>query len=267
MEGDPRRRRESFDAVADLYAAYRPGYPPEVISAVLDAANVVPASRVLEIGCGTGQLSLPIAQAGAVLTAVELGPHLAAIARRRLEPWPDAAVEVAEFETWPLPLAPFDAVLCANAFHWLDPEIRYAKTAQALRAGGALTVLAPHLVRGGSDDFVQQSQTFYRRWGLSDQATFELPTSHDVPPSYPELELRPEFGAVRRLRFETLRPFTTETWVGMLGTDSLVNGLDEASRSGFLSDIAALIEQRLGGVIMRAYLYEVISATRVEEGR
>jgi SAM-dependent methyltransferase len=98
--------------------------------ALVAASAVRTGSRVLEIGCGTGQLSVPLADLGVELTAVELRPHLAALARRNLEQFPQARVLVSSFEEWQLPDRKFDAVICASAFHWLDPEVRYAKVPQ-----------------------------------------------------------------------------------------------------------------------------------------
>jgi SAM-dependent methyltransferase len=137
---EPQRRREAFDSVAELYDIYRPGYPPEVITDVLRSTNIETGSYVLEIGSGTGQLSVPLAEHGVELAAVELGPSLAAIARRNLSGFPKAHVDVAAFDDWPLPSRTFDAVICAAAFHWLDPELRFSKSAQALRPGGILAI-------------------------------------------------------------------------------------------------------------------------------
>src|SRR5487761_1628918 len=52
MSGPPRRRRESFDTVADLYHGARVAYPPEVTGLVVDAIGIRPGTRVLEIGPG-----------------------------------------------------------------------------------------------------------------------------------------------------------------------------------------------------------------------
>jgi len=65
---------------------------------------------VLEIGCGTGQATVPLAERGLAITAVELGAELAAIARRRLAGFPAAGVVTCAFEDWPPQGAPFDAV-------------------------------------------------------------------------------------------------------------------------------------------------------------
>src|SRR5690348_4555629 len=172
-EDKPTRRRESFDMVAEDYDMYRPPYPPEVVDAVITSSRLHSGSSVLEIGCGTGQLSVPLAQLGVRLVAVELGPHLAAFARRNLEPFPNAQVEVGSFETWPLPREKFDAVLSASAFHWLDPASRFTKVAEALRPEGRLTILHVHHVRGGTLGFFADTQPFYIKWGLSDDPFFQ----------------------------------------------------------------------------------------------
>ncbi|HEV8065234.1 MAG TPA: class I SAM-dependent methyltransferase, partial [Acidimicrobiales bacterium] len=108
---DGRRRKESFDGVAADYDRYRPRYPEQVVDTLMEMAGISAGSRVLEIACGTGQLSVPLASRGVELTAVELGENLAAVARRNLSPWPSASVEVSAFEAWPLPDRPFDAVV------------------------------------------------------------------------------------------------------------------------------------------------------------
>lgn len=57
-------------------------------------AGLGPGRRVLEVAPGTGQLTVPLAALGCAVTAVELGPALAAVARRNLAPYPRAEVVV-----------------------------------------------------------------------------------------------------------------------------------------------------------------------------
>lgn len=257
------RRKQSFDEVADAYDAYRPSPPAEVVHQVVAAARVQPGSRVLEIACGTGQLSVPLAARGVDLIAVELGPHLAAHAERNLRTYTNARVVVSSFEDWALPSEPFDAVVCANAFHWLDADRRYAKSAAALRTGGHLTVLAVNHVRGGTLGFFEATQPVYAQWGLGGDPSFQLPAVDSLPANFPEFEQRAEFDAVERTRFEIPTRHTTETYVGWLRTDSLVNTLNETARSGFLNHIAHLIDTKYDGTVVRNFVYDVIAARRI----
>jgi SAM-dependent methyltransferase len=256
------RRRESFDEVADSYDLFRPAPPETVVDAMVSASGVRAGSLVLEIGCGTGQLSVPLAERGVELVAVELGSNLAAIARRNLERFPNARVEVGSFDEWEPPDQELDAVMCASAFHWLDPEIRYTKCARALRRGGALAILHVHHVRGGTPGFFADTQPIYRRWGLSDDTFVELPDPNTMPDAYPELDERAEFDEVERHRFEIARRHTAASYVGWLRTDSLVNSVDRDSRRAFLGEIEDLITSSYGGSVERNFLYEVIVARR-----
>jgi SAM-dependent methyltransferase len=256
------RRRDSFDAAADNYDRYRLAYPSEVVEDVVTSAGITVGTRVLEIAPGTGQLSVPLAERGAELVAVELGPALAAIARRNLAFYPSARVHNAAFEEWPLPAAPFDAVVCATAFHWLDPAVRFDKSARALRPGGRLVILQGHHVAGGTPGFGEESQQYYLKWGLAEDLSFRPPTAEETPAGYPEVESQQEFDAVERHRFASLRQYTAESYAGLLRTDSLVLTLDEPQRTGFVDDIGALIETHYGGEVARQYIYEVVVAVR-----
>ena len=260
---ESRRRPESFDEVATLYDTFRPATPPEVVAAVIESARLAPGSRALEIGCGTGQLSVPLAAHGVDLVAIEPGRHLAALAERNLAQFATARVDVSSFEAWPLPWRPFDAVVCANAFHWLDPETRFARCAGALRAGGRLTILHTHHVAGGTESFFVDTQPIYCEWGLSADPDFRPPEPDDFTASYQELDVRPEFTAVTRRRLEIPMPHTTESYVGWLRTDSLVNTLEADARRGFLDDIAALIDSEYGGSVVRNFVYELVVGERI----
>src|SRR5687767_13722173 len=127
--------RVTFDEDAERYDRARPGYPSSIFDDLAELAGIGPGCRVLEIGCGTGQATVPLAERGCEVVAVELGTELAEVARRNLARFPDVQVVNAAFERWPLPPEPFDVVLSATAFHWIDPTVRVVKSADALRPG------------------------------------------------------------------------------------------------------------------------------------
>ena len=139
--GRARRRaqRSLFDGAADLYAATRPGYPPALAAFVTATAGIGPGSPVLEVGCGTGQLTESLAPSGCALTAIDIGPSMIAAARRHLA-GAGIRFQVVSFEDLEARPASFDLVVAGAAFHWIDPEVRFAKAARLLRRGGWLAV-------------------------------------------------------------------------------------------------------------------------------
>jgi 16S rRNA A1518/A1519 N6-dimethyltransferase RsmA/KsgA/DIM1 with predicted DNA glycosylase/AP lyase activity len=76
--------RAIFDEDAELYDRMRPDYPDDLFDDLAALAGLQRGSRVLELGCGTGQATLPLARRGFAVTAIELGPRLAEVARRKL---------------------------------------------------------------------------------------------------------------------------------------------------------------------------------------
>ncbi len=131
-------RRLSFDRDAPSYDS-RPSYPPEIIDALRRDGGLAPGCRVLEIGPGTGQATVPLLAAGARVDAVELGPALAAHLRTRV-PGEHLRVVVGAFEDVDLEPAAYDLVVAATAFHWVPADTGLRRAADALRPGGRLAL-------------------------------------------------------------------------------------------------------------------------------
>jgi 2-polyprenyl-3-methyl-5-hydroxy-6-metoxy-1,4-benzoquinol methylase len=83
-----RHQRTLFDGVVQLYDASRLGYPSDIVAFVVTTAAATSGSTVLEVGCGTGQLTERLACFGFQLTAIDIGPSMIAAARRRLADQP-----------------------------------------------------------------------------------------------------------------------------------------------------------------------------------
>jgi ubiquinone/menaquinone biosynthesis C-methylase UbiE len=136
-----RRQRTLFDGVAELYQASRLGYPSDLVEFAVATAAVGTGSDVLEVGCGTGQLTERLVSYRFRLTAIDIGPSMIAAARRRTGD-PAVSFQVSSFEDFAAADASFDLIISGTAFHWIDPEVRFAKSARLLRPGGWLALLA-----------------------------------------------------------------------------------------------------------------------------
>ncbi len=135
-------QRTLFDSIAARYAESRPGYPAHIVEFVAATAGLGPGAAVLEIGCGTGQLTTRLACFGFRLTAIDIGPSMIAAARRRLSgAGAGISFQVTSFEDLAAADASFDLVISGAAFHWVDPEVAFSKSARLLRPGGWLALL------------------------------------------------------------------------------------------------------------------------------
>jgi SAM-dependent methyltransferase len=258
---DRERLRRTFDQAAELYDRVRPGYPPALFDDLAELAGVGPGCRVLEIGPGTGQATVPLAERGCRIVAVELGAELAAVARRNLARFPQVQVVTAAFEDWPLPDEPFDVVLAATAFHWIDPAARVGKAADALRPGGALATIATHHIAGGDQAFFVQAQACYERWDPeTPPGGARLPTAAEVPTASDELDRSGRFGPVEFRRYEWERSYSTAGYLEVLLTYSGHRAMEPTAQANLLDCIARLIDTGYGGQISKRYLTELRTA-------
>ncbi|MFI1438626.1 class I SAM-dependent methyltransferase [Streptomyces fructofermentans] len=250
--------RGTFDEDAERYDRARPAYPPALVRALAERTGLGPDSRVLEVGPGTGQLTVPLAEWGCRITAVELGPSLAAVARRRLRAFPRAHVEVADFERWPLPDEPFDVMAAATAFHWLTPGTGLDRAARALRPGGTLALVTTHHVAGGSGDFFREVQECYERWDPATPPGLRLVGEDRTATDTAELAELAELGPVESLRFPREITYTARDYIDVLLTYSGHRALEPVARRGLLDDIRELIDTRHGGTVTKRYLHELL---------
>jgi SAM-dependent methyltransferase len=255
--------RRTFGADAERYDRMRPGYPAELFDDLAGLACIGSGCRVLEIGPGTGQATRALAERGCHITAVELSPQLARVARGRLNGFPNVRIEVGTFEDWPLPPNPYDTVVAATAFHWLDPAVRVEKAARALLAGGALATIATHHVEGGTTAFFAEVQACYERWDPAmTPPGLRLPGASEIEVSSEELDRSGLYDAATFRRYEWEIEYSTAEYRELLLTYSGHIAMDRDSRRGLLACIEGLIESRYGGRIAKRYLTELCVARR-----
>ena len=130
-----------FDQVADAYDRHRPTYPEQLVDLACQIAGLGRGDRVLEIGCGTGQLTHSLLARGLRVTAIEPGAQLSELAQQRLGGTGDLELVNARFEDARLPNERFRAVFSASAIHWVDPDVGWQRAAEALVPGGTLALI------------------------------------------------------------------------------------------------------------------------------
>jgi SAM-dependent methyltransferase len=140
-ESTARRYGKVFDEIAAEYDRHRPAYPDNLIDQACQVAGIGSGDLVLEVGCGSGQLTRALLARGLHVTAVEPGKNLIALARRNLDGAGAVEFVNAQFEDAPLPREQFQAVFSASAFHWVDPEVSWQKAADVLVPGGTLALV------------------------------------------------------------------------------------------------------------------------------
>ena len=140
-ESSARRYGKVFDQIAAEYDRHRPAYPDELIDQACRVAGIGSGDHVLEVGCGSGQLTRGLVARGLHVTALEPGKSLMALARQNLEGAGEVEFVNAQFEDALFAREQFQAVFSASAFHWVDPKVSWQNAADVLVPGGTLALV------------------------------------------------------------------------------------------------------------------------------
>lgn len=217
----------SFGAVADAYERGRPGYPVEAVRWLLPER----ASRVVDLGAGTGKATRVIAPLvartpGAATIAVEPDPDMRAQLEVRV---PDVQVLAGSGEHIPLPDASVDAVVAAQAWHWVDPVLASREVGRVLRPGGVLG-----LVWNIRDERVP--------WVRALSRIMEQPEQHAVEAVHPTVSAPFDGGALATADFRWVHEQERDAFVDMVASRSYISTLGREARGRVLEAVRHLLD-------------------------
>ncbi|SDJ78539.1 class I SAM-dependent methyltransferase [Paenibacillus naphthalenovorans] len=255
--------RTTFNEVAELYDRARNRYPDRLFDELVRLAGLPAEARIVEIGCGTGIATLPLAERGYSIVGVELGPRMAEVARRKLARFARVEIRTAAYEDWLPPEEPFDLALSATAFHWIDPQVKFSKTARVLKDGGYLAVVKYHHAAGGDESFFERVQSCYERY-MPGTGNFRLPQPEELLSDTAPFEASGLFERPVVRTWETIETYTRQTYCELLSTYSNHIALDAASRTQLLDGIGGIIDREYGGQVRKRYIHELIIARKAD---
>jgi ArsR family transcriptional regulator len=105
-------------------------------------AGLLELGDVLDLGSGDGTMAELLAPRARSITCVDVSPHVAQAAQRRLASVEHVRCLCADMHALPLPDASFDQVLLLNALACAhDPARALGEAARVLRPGGGLAIV------------------------------------------------------------------------------------------------------------------------------
>lgn len=132
---------EPYKGIAEIYDEIRPSYPEKLIEDIIFKTDLNLNNRILEIGAGTGKATVQFAKKGFAINAIELGEEMAAILKKKCTSYPKVSLDIAPFEQWESDNnEKFHMIYSAQAFHWLDKNVKYKKCHELLKDNGFLVL-------------------------------------------------------------------------------------------------------------------------------
>ena len=196
---DPGFRRDLFRGTARYYDEFRVPYPPSLIDDL--AARAGEGGRLLDLACGTGQITFALQARYREVWAVDQEPEMIAAVRQKAEAAGIGHIRAmtAAAEDLDAPGESFDLAAIGNAFHRLPRDLIAARVLQWLRPGAFLALVWGESPWAGDDPWQRALAAIMRRW--RDRAG----TDGRVPAGYErDRRERPDPDVLRQAGFEVV---------------------------------------------------------------
>jgi len=226
---------------AESYARQH-GYVWQAGAGVVELLNPQPGERIVDLGCGPGQLTSQIAMAGATVLGLDQSPEMIAQARAA---FPALAWEVADARSFRVP-EPVDAVFSNAVLHWVrEPQPVLNCVATALKPGGRF--VAEFGGHGNVAQLIAGLQAAAAGIGRTWQPPWYYPSLGEYLPLVESAGLEVTFAQLFDRPTPLPGPDGLRAWVEMFVRD-LWRALDTDSQKAFLADLT----QRLEPLLFRA---------------
>ncbi|MGL5440476.1 MAG: class I SAM-dependent methyltransferase [Filifactoraceae bacterium] len=239
--------RFKFNEDEKNYDKYRPTYPKELFLDIVNYTKMPIDCKVLEIGIGTGQATLPFLESGCRVTALELGNNLTEYVKNKFNQYKNLDVLNEDFMEYTIEKNTFDLVYCATAFHWLPLEEGYSKVKNVLKDNGAIALFWNHPFPNRQDDMSNiANKKIYDKYLPSDKDRIEF-SKNDCQKHIDELE-RFGFKDITSKLYYRKRTLTSSEYISLLNTYSDHRSLPVEIKKDFELDMKKAIDE-VGGII------------------
>ncbi len=234
--------KKTFNNDPALYNQIRPAYPEALVEDVVEICGLKHTSRILDVGCGTGQASKPFIEKGYKLTGIDLGEDMIAYAQTKFREQQNAEFIRAEFEKWN-GKEKFDLIISATAFHWIDPEIGYKKAASLLKNNGYLAIYSNRHINK-ERGFFKESQAVYNK--------YYSPIAKEYRNSA-NLYREKYFKLAYERNYQWNIEYQAKEYLDLLNTYSDHISLPDQNRILLFEGIEKLIQERYEGRVLKEY--------------
>lgn len=261
----PQFRVDLYQGTAEFYDRYRLPYPDALFADLRARLPVTGNGRLLDVACGTGQVTFPLAGDFAETVAVDQEQETVAFARDKQArqgaariSWLVDAAETVDVD------GPFELITIGTAFHRLDRAVVAERMRELVAGDGGLALLWADVPSEGTEPWQRELHRLIEDWTDRPGVGGRIPPGWEQAMahcSHREVLESAGFSYDGRREFRRTDTWTCESLVGFLHSTSILSKAAlGAAAADFAADVFARLEPLSNDGMFRceaSYAYEL----------
>jgi SAM-dependent methyltransferase len=231
-----------FKGTAYYYARFRPGYPDSFFDLVRRLFSLDGKGRLLDLGCGTGQIAIPLSTSFEEVVAMDPEPEMLAEAKLAIDSAGTRNISLVEAGSADLPslkdaLGAFRLVTMGSSFHWMDRAATLEVLEGMVEPGGGVVIASGGSLWTNPTPWCQTVKATIQRWLGEDRRAGS--SVYSISPERHETLIdRSRFGPHEKYTLSYTHEWTVDSVVGYLYSTSFCSPrLLGANREAFEEDL------------------------------
>lgn len=215
-----------FSGTYEYYAKYRPGIPKKVINVIVEHFNIKSKDRVLDIGCGTGQVAVAMDGKCGEMVCLDSDPKMIEQAKAMIKRsktklvWINRKSE--DLGKIRKELGVFKIAVICRAFHWMDQNQTLKDLENLIIEDGGVVILGDKSIWTGKEKWQQAVKKVVQKYLGKERRAGEK-TFKQSDESWEDLIARSSFKFIKVYDMPIVRKWNIESIIGWLLSSSFAS--------------------------------------------
>jgi ubiquinone/menaquinone biosynthesis C-methylase UbiE len=219
--------KDTFRGTAWYYARFREKYPREFFDLIKSKFALSKSDRILDLGCGTGEIAIPICESVKEVVAMDPEPEMlaegmnqAAMQGVRNIVWIEGGSEDLSIIN---NIGRFKLVTMGTSFHWMDRGKTLEELYEMIIGGGGIAIAGNTSIwTNAQKDWQKAARTIITKW-LGEERRAGSSVYQVSPKPHEQIVKESKFNRIEMWKHHWVASSTLDSVVGNLYSTSFVN--------------------------------------------